>query len=525
MDSVTSMLLVAAAWVVVVVRPERRALAVIGAGAIAGLAFEVKLFEGAVALPALGLLAWLALDATAARKARTLALGGVTFLVVASGWAVVASLLPGHHPYPMGSTNGQIWNAILDYNGIGRFGHAPTSATAPGLDRLFEAGPPRHFGELIGVEMVTALAFGGLAAVTARRRGPVRDDAQRRRRAIGWGLGAWLVIGALVASFMGRQWPRYLEAFTPAVAGVFGIAIATVGHAAARRRAWLPLVSLCAIAAAVAGPLTGATGPAVTIAIGAAAAAVVLVAIAAAAPRPERVVAAATALVVVAALAVPLATSVRLVRAGEGDSAAAGNLPPAELEHLSAYLRAHQGDARYEMATASIWKAASVIIRDVRPVLTLASVGGRPLVSPAQLAAASAAGDVRFALIGGTHCTPDGKGAGCAPVMRWVRANGTDVSRAAGLPRRGILYRLPGAGAAAATGSSSRRTGSGPGSARTSDSDAGGQPRVPVLRQHPDTSCPSLPGCAWGVRTIRSSNMAQEGRSTSPRRRSAQTFG
>ena len=67
-----------------VVRPERRALAVSGGG-VAGLAFEVKLFEAAVALPALGLLAWLALDATAARKARTLALGGVTFLVVASG--------------------------------------------------------------------------------------------------------------------------------------------------------------------------------------------------------------------------------------------------------------------------------------------------------------------------------------------------------------------------------------------------------------------------------------------------------
>ena len=47
-----SALLILAAWLVVRARPERRARAVVIAGAVAGLAFEVKLFEAAVALPA-----------------------------------------------------------------------------------------------------------------------------------------------------------------------------------------------------------------------------------------------------------------------------------------------------------------------------------------------------------------------------------------------------------------------------------------------------------------------------------------
>ena len=49
MDSVMSALLILAAWLVVRVRPERRAPAAILAGAVAGLAFEVKLFEAAPA--------------------------------------------------------------------------------------------------------------------------------------------------------------------------------------------------------------------------------------------------------------------------------------------------------------------------------------------------------------------------------------------------------------------------------------------------------------------------------------------
>ena len=57
MDVVMSALLLAAFWVIVAAPPLRRPLAVVAAGALAGLAWEVKLFEATIAVPAL--VAWL----------------------------------------------------------------------------------------------------------------------------------------------------------------------------------------------------------------------------------------------------------------------------------------------------------------------------------------------------------------------------------------------------------------------------------------------------------------------------------
>jgi 4-amino-4-deoxy-L-arabinose transferase-like glycosyltransferase len=442
MDSVMACLLVLAAWLIVRARPEHRARGVVGAGAVAGLAFEVKLFEAAVALPALAVLAWVALEPPAGRRLRTLALAGLAFLVVAASWPVVASALPGQHPFPQGSTNGQIWNVVLVYNGLHRVGNAPLPATGPGILRLFRTTRPREFGPLLGVELLPALVIGALAVVcaaaTALPAGP-RDDGRRLRRAVGWGLGSWLVVGTLVASLTGRQFPRYLEAFTPAVAGVIGIGIVVIARAAARRPAAAAALIGAAAAAAIAGRVTGGAPGAAAVAfvLGITAALVAALAIA----SRERLPAVAAALVVLAALAVPLATSVRLVRAGAGDGEPTGERPAAELDRLSAYLRAHQSGARYEVAGSNILVSAALVIKDARPVLTLTSVGPRELVTPAELAHAGRSGQVRYALLGG-RCAPGRRGA-CLPVVRWVRSHGRDVSRAAGLPRRGLLYRLP----------------------------------------------------------------------------------
>jgi 4-amino-4-deoxy-L-arabinose transferase-like glycosyltransferase len=444
MDAVMALLLVFAAWLVVRAAPEKRARAVVLAGAVAGLAFEVKLTEAMVALPALGVLAWLALDEPGPRKRRVLALAGAAYVAVAASWAVVASLLPGQHPYAYGSSDGSIWNMILVYNGVSRLGNPPTSATTPGLLRLFDPSAPRHFGQLLGAELLCALVVGGLAVALARRGGPVTGDAARLRRALGWCLGVWLVLGFMVASFMGRQWPRYLEAFTPAVAAVLGVGVVLLAQASVARRRGLAALGVCAAVAAVAGLPTGGGGAATAVAATLAGAALLALAASAARPARHRALAGTgAALVLAAALAVPFATAVHVVRTGQGDGEDTGAMAPAQLASLSAYLRAHQGGARYEAAGARVFNNVALVTRDARPMLTLSNVGDRPLMSPAQLASAARSGQVRYALIGHPSCLRKGIET-CSPAVRWARAHGTDVSHAAGLAQLGVVYRLPG---------------------------------------------------------------------------------
>jgi 4-amino-4-deoxy-L-arabinose transferase-like glycosyltransferase len=439
MDSVMAALLVLAAWLILRAPPERRAGAVVAAGAVAGLAFEIKLFESVVALPALAVLAWLALAEPAVRKAQTLALAGFVFLLVASAWGVIASLAPGHHPYPLGSSDGQIWNALLVYDGIHRF-HGGSGAPHP--LQLFTTAPPHHLGPLIGAELLCALAFGALAAVCAAR-APVHDDADRLRRAVVWGLGTWLVLGTLVAAFASHTWPRYLEAFTPAVAGVLGVGIVALGRAAATHERALAALCGAAAVAAVAGAMTGG-GPGASIAAATVAlAAVLLLALAAGSTARPRVARAAAALVLAAALVVPAATTVALVRSGAQDAETTGAMAPHRLRRLSAFLRHHQRKARYEVAGATIFQSAALIVKDDRPVLTLVGVNGRPLITPRRLARLSRRGRVHYALLGLAHCRPHHPGYACAPVVRWVRKHGIDVSRQAGLTHRHRLYRLP----------------------------------------------------------------------------------
>jgi len=200
------------------------------------------------------------------------------------------------------------------------------------------------------------------------------------------GLGAlavWLACGLVLASAMHDLRPRYLEAFTPAVAAVLGAGAVL----AARGRARVP------VAVAFAG-----------------------------------------------VIAVSLVVSVRAVAAHRTDSGRPGWIPPARVAALSAFLRARDGTAADEVATVAPSKAAQLIARDGRPVLVLASVDGRPLVTPRVLAADVAAGRVRYALLG-DRCVRPGTAA-CTPVARWVRANGVDVSASAGQPHRGLVYRL-----------------------------------------------------------------------------------
>jgi hypothetical protein len=146
----------------------------------------------------------------------------------------------------------------------------------------------------------------------------------------------------------------------------------------------------------------------------------------------------------VSLLAVPFSAALRAVSENISDTNRLGVLHPGELQPLSAYLRAHQGNSYYEAAFDSGTRMGELVVRDARPILVLTTLEGRVFTPVARLRALAAAGKVRYAFIDG-GCGPSSPSTNpdCSAPALWVVANGTDVSRAAGLPRTGMLWRLP----------------------------------------------------------------------------------
>ena len=166
-------------------------------------------------------------------------------VVVSLAWIVPVALTPAsQRPYPIGSTNGSVWNVVFVFNGTARLSGRPpgtpdtlpASAKVPAavargqrirLRRLNNQKGPRRLlsgksiGPWIGSELFPALLFGALAALVgalaiARERGFERH--RRLQLALALGVGAWLALGYVFFSMAGAFHPRYFEAVSPAVA-------------------------------------------------------------------------------------------------------------------------------------------------------------------------------------------------------------------------------------------------------------------------------------------------------------------
>ncbi len=254
------------------------------------------------------------------------------------------------------------------------------------------------------------------------------------------GLLLWLAIGIALFSDMGRLHPRYTEAFTPAVAATLGIGVAWATARPSPGRLLALTATLLAVTLYAEPLLFGTTALWWIVAVGAAGS---LVWAWAATLRPGTP-AGALACALLCLLAIPLSASLRAVRENVSDTNRLGVLRPGELEPLSAYLRAHQGSAYYEAAFDSGTKMGALVERDARPILVLTTLNGRVFTPVGRLRALAAAGQVRYAFLGsacGPH-TPRAD-AGCSAPALWVRAHGTDISQQAGMPRPGVLWRLP----------------------------------------------------------------------------------
>lgn len=447
MDGVMMALLVLAAWLVVRAVEKERVLYLCAAGAAVGLAFETKLFEALLPLPALAVLFLVASRAAWRRRLGQLALAGAAMVCVGLAWPLAFSVLSRQgRPFPLGSTDGSIWNTVFVYNGVGRLTSRSTRTAAdllspPGPLRLFSGGA-MHFDRLVGLTLVAALAFAAVALMVSLTR---RHRLGRLPRALALAMGTWLLLGVAVLSVIRHVPARYLEVLSPAAAALLGIGVSVTARASVSATAAVGLLLATAMSLIYAGlPTVGLLAAGVAAALLAFRWAVLC---RGTGPRFERPLGGlVTAMVVVAVLAAPTARSLALIRARTDGGGALGRMPAAEVHALSTYLTRHRAHSRFEFASVSAALAAPVIVADDQPVLILAGTPYHQLVWPGGLARAVRAGQVRYVLVSATGRSrpvhPFAPRTARERVPAWVIRHGTDVTRPAGLNGYGVLYRV-----------------------------------------------------------------------------------
>jgi 4-amino-4-deoxy-L-arabinose transferase-like glycosyltransferase len=390
MDSVLAALEIGALWCSWRALESGRMRWSVLAAAVMGVAFNVKLAEMLIALPALALL-WLWAAAPGTRIRVALATAGM-FLAVALSWTAIASLTPvSKRPFPIGSANGSIWHVTLVYDGLARLsGHGATGtgAGSAGPLRLLSAGPTQYW-TLIGVALLATSLLGllALAALLAQGRERLRTVLRSPPGRLAVGIVVWFLTGLVAFSAMERLQVRYLEAFAPAICAVLGLSLSVLWRGAPYPR-----------------PGSGGTGR-----------------------RRLLVVRIVLVCVGLGLLTASLNKDAYLIRRGRTDSLLTDFSTPA----VSGYLRAHRGGTHFEVAGANINDIVGLVARDDLPVLVLNSVDGS-LVRTKSLQAQVAQHRVRFYFVASHPCH---SGRHCPRNQIWAYTHSTPVPGQPGLRR------------------------------------------------------------------------------------------
>ena len=229
-DSLMILLVVLAADATVTVILTGRWRSAVLAGLWAALAFQAKMLEAWLILPALGLAYLVAgRGSTMTRLGRIAALGA-TAAVVSLSYMTFVTLTPAaQRPYEDGSTTNSVFHQVFVYNGFSRVGQASPNATLertlgtslfsqseppPAANRLLTAGYGHDTGWLLPAGVVAAAAI-----LVSRRRRPRTDLA--RAGVILW--GTWLVVLGVVFTVSTTMNSYYAGALSPAVAALLGI--------------------------------------------------------------------------------------------------------------------------------------------------------------------------------------------------------------------------------------------------------------------------------------------------------------
>src|ERR1700730_8977089 len=226
-DGILTLLLVGSAYTTLRAVESGRIRWLVATGVLLGFAFNTKMLQAFLVLPAFALVYLVAAPPRLGRRILGLLGAGIALLVSAGWWPLVVMLIPAAaRPYIDGSTNTSIWTLILGYNGLGRiFGGSGPGGAGGGFGFGGAAGVGRLFNAENGGQVSWLLPVAGLALVVglALRWRAVRTHLGRAGYLL-W--GGWALVTVAVFSFMtGIFHPYYTVALAPAVGALVGMGL------------------------------------------------------------------------------------------------------------------------------------------------------------------------------------------------------------------------------------------------------------------------------------------------------------
>ncbi|MER5937872.1 glycosyltransferase family 39 protein [Streptomyces sp. NPDC001928] len=200
-------------------------LPLVGSAVCFGLAFNTKMLQAYIALPAVFAVYLYAAKPKLIKRVVNLLIAGVALAVSSFWWAAAVSLVPAEdRPYIGGSTDGSAWDLIMGYNGLGRIlggeGNGGGGGGGGGGGFSGTAGLGRLFNDILGGQISWLIPFAAIACVgglVLRGRAP-RTDLTRAALLL-W--GGWTALHYLTfAMAEGTMHPYYTTALAPGIAAL-----------------------------------------------------------------------------------------------------------------------------------------------------------------------------------------------------------------------------------------------------------------------------------------------------------------
>ena len=452
-ESVLVLAVLCSMWAALKAAETARIVWLLAAVALMGVAFNIKMLEAFLALPAILIVYLYAARLQLRTRLRHLVTAAAVLVVVSLSWITAVDLIPaGQRPFVGSSGNNTELGLALGYNGLGRLLGQTRSFTSPGgvssgnvgalspkvaLTSTFIPGPQRLVEATLGGQAgwFIVLAVIGLAGMATS--GALRPPFDRKHQAVVT-FGAWFLTSALYVSVAGTVHAYYLAMLGPPAAALFAIGVAALwrSYRSPGARGWLLPGALAAAGAAqmltlsyfsvsyrwaLAIVLTACMGGTMLI-IGC---------------RLARITSApllAMWIGVASLFLAPTLWDAYTVTAGKGGAAAAGPRPLSEGNRSTAdhsgqvqvtmelvrYLEAHRARDTFQVGTFTSGPADAIIIGSGLPVMDLGGYKGWDrILNTRQLAARIRKGSVRYFLT-----AADGSGAGVnADLEHWVVAH------------------------------------------------------------------------------------------------------